>query len=119
MNEEDRNAADDWIRDNMPDLDQYSLEDSEEQGETQSYFFLRYRDSATVVYKVAVKDGKVTRLEVYHGEGSQEEPDEQQWLVKPKPEEPFKSDGATTHPLPSRKLKPPPLLLPRHRHLLR
>ncbi len=41
--------------------------------------FLRLRDSATVVYKVAVKDGKV-----YHGESSQEEPDEQRWLVKPK-----------------------------------
>ena len=55
MNERDRNAADDWIRDNMPDPAEYSLEDSEEQRDTQSYFFLRYRDSATVVYKFAVK----------------------------------------------------------------
>ena len=30
-----------------------------------------YHDSATVVYKVAVTDGKV-----YHGEGSNEEPDD-------------------------------------------
>ena len=46
--------------------------------------FLRYLDSVTVVYKVAVEDGKVTsvRLEVYHGEGSREEPDEQRWLVQ-------------------------------------
>ena len=57
MNERDRAAADDWMRD-MPDPDQYSLEDSEDEGDTQKYFFLRQSDSATVVYKVAVKDGK-------------------------------------------------------------
>ena len=57
-NEKDREAADDWIRDNMPDPDQCSLEDSEEAGSTESYFFLRHSDSATVVYKVAVKDGR-------------------------------------------------------------
>ena len=76
MNEKDRNAADDWIRDHMPDPAEYSFEEA---GTTESYFFLRYRDSATVVYKVAVTDRKVTsvRLEVYHGESSQEEPDEQ------------------------------------------
>ena len=79
MNEEDRNAADDWIRDNMPDPAECSLEDNEEEGDTQSYFFLRYRDSAIVVYKVAVKDGKV-----YHGQSSQEKPDAERWLVKPK-----------------------------------
>ena len=85
MNEKDRNAADDWIRDKMPDPADCSLEDNEEQGDTQSYFFLRLRDSATVVYKVAVKDGIVTSVlqEVYHGEGNQEEPDEQRWFVKP------------------------------------
>ncbi len=84
MNEKDRNAADDWIRDNMPDPAEYSFEDSEEAGSTESYFFLRHKDSATVVFKVAVKDGKVSSVlqEVYHGEGSQEEPDEQRWLVK-------------------------------------
>ncbi len=62
MNEKDRNAADDWIRDNMPDPAECSLDDNEEQGDTQSYFFLRYRDSATVVYKFAVKDGKVSSV---------------------------------------------------------
>ena len=41
--------------------------EGKEERDTQSYFFLRYGDSATVVYKVAVKDDKV-----YHGEGSQE-----------------------------------------------
>ncbi len=62
-----------------------SLEDGEEAGSTESYVFLRYRDSATVVYKVAVKDGKISSVlqEVYHGESSEEEPDEQRWLVKP------------------------------------
>ena len=85
MNEKDRNAADDWIRDNMPDPEEYSFEDNEEEGSLQKYFFLRHRDSATVVYKVAVKDGEVTSVlqEVYHGEGSQEKPDDQRWLVKP------------------------------------
>ena len=78
MNERDRAATDDWIRDNMPDPAEYSFEDSEDAGSTECYFFLRLRDSATVVYKVAVKDGKVSSVlqEVYHGEGSQEEPDE-------------------------------------------
>ncbi len=57
----------------MPDPAEYSFEDTEEAGSTESYFFLRYRDSATVVYKVAVKDGKVSSVlqEVYHGEGNQ------------------------------------------------
>ena len=85
MNEIDKAAADDWMRDHLPDPNECSLEDSEEQADTQSYFFLRLRDSATVVYKVAVKDGKVTSVlqEVYHGESSQEEPDERKWLVEP------------------------------------
>ena len=89
MTERDRNAADDWIREHLPDPDECSLEDNEEQGDTQSYFFLRHRDSASVVYKVAVKDGTVTSVlqEVYHGESRQEEPDERQWLVKPEGEE--------------------------------
>ena len=89
MNERDREAADDWMQDHIPDPAEYSLEDNEEEGGTQSYFFLRLHDSATVVYKVAVKDGKVTSVSwaVYHGEGSQEEPDERQWLVKPEGEE--------------------------------
>ncbi len=89
MNERDREATDDWMRAHLPDAAEYSLEDSEEAGSTECYFFLRLRDSATVVYKVAVKDGKVTSVlqEIYHGEGSQEEPDERQWLVKPEGEE--------------------------------
>ncbi len=60
LNERDRAAADDWMRDHLPDPDKCSLEDSEEAGSTESYFFLRLRDSATVVYKVAVKDDKVS-----------------------------------------------------------
>ena len=69
----------------MPDFDQYSFEDNEEEGDTQKYFFLRYRDAASVVYLVAVKDGKVTSIkkEVYHAEGSHEEPDEEEWIGKP------------------------------------
>ncbi len=43
------------MRDHMPDPNEYPLEDSEETGSTECYFFLRYRDSATVVYKVTVK----------------------------------------------------------------
>ena len=69
----------------MPDPDECSLEVNEEEGDTQSYFFLRYRDSVIVVYKVAGEDGKVTSVlqEVYHGEGSQEEPDEERWILEP------------------------------------
>ena len=95
MEERNRVAADDWMRDHLPDAAECSLEDNEEQGGTQSYFFLRHRDSATVVYKVAVFDGKVTSVlqEVYHGEGSQEEPDERQWLVKPEGEERKREKG--------------------------
>ena len=53
MNERDRAAADDWMRDHLPDPDECALEDSEEEaGTTENYFFLRYRDSVTVVYKV-------------------------------------------------------------------
>ncbi len=58
MNERNRNTADDWMRDHLPDPDEYSLEENEEAGDTQKYFFLRYRDSATVVYKVTVEDGR-------------------------------------------------------------
>ncbi len=67
MNERDRAAGDDWMRDHLPDPDECSLEDTEEAGSTGSYFFLRYRDSATVVFKVAVKDGRRTlaRWETY------------------------------------------------------
>ncbi len=41
MNERDITAADDWMRDHLPDAAEYSLEDSEEAGSTESYFFLR------------------------------------------------------------------------------
>ena len=63
----------DWMRDHLPDPDECCLEDTEEEGNTQSYLFLRHSDSATVVCKVAVK------LEVYHDESSQEEPNEERW----------------------------------------
>ena len=68
MNEKDREAADDWMRDHLPDPDEYSLEDTEEAGSTERYFFLRLRDSATAVYEIAVKDGNVISAlqEVYH-----------------------------------------------------
>ena len=46
------------MRDHLPNPDEYSLEDSEEEGGLQNYFFLRHRDSATVVYNVAVTDGR-------------------------------------------------------------
>ena len=89
MNARDRKAADDWMRGHLPDPDECSLEDSEEAGSTESYFFLRLRDSASVVYKVAVEDGKVSSVlqEVYDGESSQEESDERKWLVEPEREE--------------------------------
>ena len=95
MNEKDREAADDWMRDHLPDPDEFSLEDSEEAGSTESYFFLRLHDSASVVYKVAVKDGIVTSVlqEVYHGESSQEEPDDQRWIVKPQGQERKRGKG--------------------------
>ena len=88
MDERDTEAADDWMRDHMPDPDHFSFEDNEEEGDTQKYFFLRYRDRASVVYLVAVKDGKVTSIkkEVYHAEGSHEEPDEEEWIVGPQGE---------------------------------
>ena len=62
MNERDKETADDWMREHIPGPDEYSLEDDKEEGNTQKYFFLRYRDSATVVYKVAVRDGKVSSV---------------------------------------------------------
>jgi hypothetical protein len=89
LNEQDRAAADDWMRDHLPDPDEFELHDSEEAGSTESYFFLRHRDSASVVYKVAVQDGIVTSVlqEIYYGESSQEEPDERKWLIEPEEEE--------------------------------
>ena len=60
MDERDRAVADDWMRDHLPDPEQLEWQDNEEEGDTRSYFFLRYGDSATVVYKVAVKTGKRT-----------------------------------------------------------
>jgi hypothetical protein len=86
MNEQDTEAADDWMREHLPDPDEFSLEDNEEEGDTQKYFFLRYCDSATVVYLVAVNDGKVrsVKQEVYYAEGKQEGPGEERWIVKPR-----------------------------------
>ena len=37
------------MREHMPDSDEYSLEDSEEAGSTESYFFLRYRNPHPLV----------------------------------------------------------------------
>ena len=92
MIERDREAADDWMRDHLPDAAEYSLEDSEEAGSTEIYFFLRHQDSATVVFKIAVFDGKVNSVlqEIYHGESRQQKPDDKRWIVKPKQEEPKK-----------------------------
>ncbi|MBI4586227.1 MAG: hypothetical protein HY717_19625 [Planctomycetes bacterium] len=88
MKERDRDAADDWMRDHMPDPDKYSLEDNEERRSSneQRYFFLRYSDSATVVYRVAVKVGKVksVKMEVYDDEYDAENPKEERWIVRPK-----------------------------------
>ena len=87
MKERDRDAADDWMRDHLPDPDDFSLEDNEERRSSneQLYFFLRYSDSATVVYRVAVKDGKVrsVKMEVYEDEYDAENPKEERWIVKP------------------------------------
>jgi len=76
MNERDRDAADDWTRDHLPDPDEFSLEDNEERRREQRYFFLRYCDSATVVYRVAVNDGKVesVKMEVHEDEFDAESP---------------------------------------------
>ncbi len=74
MNERDREAADDWMLDHLPDPGEYSLEDSEDERDTQKYFLLRYRDSATVVYKVAVKDAQ--RGEQSQAYGSRSRPSE-------------------------------------------
>ena len=46
MNERDRKAADDWMREHTPDPDEYSHEDSEEAGCTEHYFFLRISTGA-------------------------------------------------------------------------
>ena len=62
MNERDTETADERMRDHMPDSGRCSLEDNEEEGDTQKHFFLQYCDSATVVYLVTVKDGKVTSV---------------------------------------------------------
>ena len=45
MDERDTEAADDWMREHMPDPDHFSFEDNEEEGDTQKYFFLRHRDT--------------------------------------------------------------------------
>ena len=53
MNERDTEAADDWIGEYMPDPDHFSFEDNEEEGDTQKYSFLRYRDSVTVIWPLS------------------------------------------------------------------
>ena len=85
MNDKDLEIADDWMREHMPDPDDFSFEDAEGEGNTEKYFFLRYRDSATIVYLVTVEEGQLisVKKEVYYAEGSQEGPDEEEWIVKP------------------------------------
>ena len=46
MNDRDRDAAGDWMRERMPSEDEFSLEDNDERGCEQRYYFLRGRDSA-------------------------------------------------------------------------
>ncbi|MBN1459423.1 MAG: hypothetical protein JXA57_07790 [Armatimonadetes bacterium] len=95
MNDRDRDAADDWIRDHMPDPDQFSLEDNEERRDEQLYYFLRYRDSAMVVYRIKVKGGMVVSVkkEVYIDEVFEGNPQEERWIVKPQGRE-CGADGA-------------------------
>ena len=85
MNERDRDAADDWMRDHLPDPDEYSLEDNEERRSEQRYFFLRYSDSAMVVYRVRVKGGRVVSVkqEVYADEVFEGKAKEERWIVRP------------------------------------
>ena len=86
MNERDRDAADDWMRDHLPDPDVYSLEDNEERRFEQLYFFLRYRDGAMVLYRVRVKCGRVVSVkqEVYTAEVFEGKAKEECWIVRPK-----------------------------------
>ena len=53
MNELDTEVVVYWIRDHMPDPDQFSFEDNEEEEDTQKYFFVRHRDSATAVWPLS------------------------------------------------------------------
>jgi hypothetical protein len=84
MNDRDRDAADAWMLDHLLDPDKFSLEDNEERRDEQRYSFLRYRDSAMVVYRVKVKGGTVVSVkkEVYVDEDIQGTPEEERWIVK-------------------------------------
>jgi hypothetical protein len=62
MNDRDRDAADDWMREHMPSEDEFSLEDNDERGCEQRYYFLRGRDSAMVVYRIRGKGGRVVSV---------------------------------------------------------
>ena len=86
MNDRDRDAADDWMREHMPDPDQFSLEDNDERGCELRYYFLRNRDSAMVVFRIRVKGGRVVsvREEVFVDEDIFEgSPQEERWIVRP------------------------------------
>ena len=85
MKDRDRDAADDWMRDHMPDPDQFSLEDNDERGCEQRYYFLRGRDSAMVVFRIRVKGGRVVSVieEVFIDEDVEGEPTEERWIVRP------------------------------------
>ena len=62
MKDRDRDAADDWMREHMPSEDEFSLEDNDERGCEERYYFLRGRDSAMVVYRIRVKGGRVVSV---------------------------------------------------------
>ena len=100
MNDRDRDAADDWMRDHMPSEDEFSLEDNDERGCEERFYFLRSRDSSMVVYRIRVKGGCVVSVkqEVFIDEDVFEgNPQEERWIVRPEGEkEP--SQGSSRRP---------------------
>ncbi len=49
-----RGTADDWMRDHLPDPEEYSLDDNDEEEDAQPYFFLT--SSATVISRPSMRD---------------------------------------------------------------
>ena len=86
MKDRDRDAADDWMREHMPSEEECSLEDNDERGCEQRFYFLRGRDNAMVVYRIRVKGGRVVSVkqEVFIDEDVFEgRPQEERWIVRP------------------------------------
>ena len=85
MKDRDRDTADDWMREHMPSEDEYSLEDNDERGCEERFYFLRGQDSAMVVYRIRVKGGRVVsaKQEVFIDEDVEGEPTEERWIVRP------------------------------------